>query len=81
MPTPLRVPHALARSLGPALLLALVFLLAPQAVFGQHVTGFNIQKSCPITVPPGSNFNCTFSLQNQDTQHGVINLADRKSVV
>jgi hypothetical protein len=75
MPTPLRVSRALARSLGPALLLAIVFLLAPQTMFGQHITGLNTQKACPTFVSPGATFDCTYSIQNQDLQHGVANLA------
>jgi hypothetical protein len=75
MPTTLRVSRALARSLGPALLLAIVFLLAPQTMFGQHVTGFILDKTCPsVPVAPGSTFNCTYTLTNQDTLHGVISL-------
>jgi hypothetical protein len=75
MPTPLRVPTAL-RFLAPALLLALVFLLSPVALFGQaHTTGLAVTKSCPPTADPGTSIPCTFSITNQDTQHGVITLA------
>ncbi len=76
MPTPHRVFRALVRSLGPALLVAIVFLLAPQPMFGQHVTGFILDKTCPsLPVAPGSTFDCTYTLTNQDNQHGVNNLA------
>ena len=75
MPMPLRVSRALVRSLGPGLLLAIAFLLAPQPMLGQHITGVNIIKDCPLFVAPGVPFNCTYSLQNQDAAHGVANLA------
>jgi hypothetical protein len=75
MPMPLRVSRALVRSLGPGLLLAIAFLLAPQPMLGQHVTGLNIIKNCPLFVAPSTAFNCTYSLQNQDTAHGVAGLA------
>lgn len=74
MPMPLRVPRALVRSLGPGLLLAIAFLVAPRPMLGQHVTGVNIIKNCPLFVAPGVVFNCTYSLQNQDAAHGVAGL-------
>ena len=76
MPTPLRVPRALLRLLGPVLLLALVFLASPADLFGQaHTVGLTVTKTCPVGgVPPSSVFQCTFSVTNNDTLHGVINL-------
>src|SRR5688500_11844453 len=40
-----------------------------------HTTGMGIIKSCPAFASPGSTFNCTFSIQNRDDQHGIINLS------
>ena len=76
MPKHFRVPRALVRFIAPGFLLAVVFLGSPDSLLGQHVTGFLLDKTCPSApVAPGSTFNCTYTLTNQDTQHGVINLA------
>lgn len=76
MPKHFRVPRALFRCLAPGVLLSVVFFAAPDSALGQHTTGFNASKTCPLQpVPAGSSFNCTFSITNQDPQHGVINLA------
>jgi hypothetical protein len=75
MPKHFRVPHGLARILAPGLLLAFVVLGSPGSLFGQIVTGFDLQKTCPSNpVDPGSSFDCTYILTNQGT-NGVINLA------
>src|SRR5262249_60325788 len=41
------------------------------------VTGLSLSKTCPgpAPVPPGSSFQCTFSIGNQDPVNQVINLA------
>jgi slime mold repeat-containing protein len=49
--------------------------LAPAGVFAQvHTTGLPVTKSCPPTADPGTQYNCTFTVNNADDQHGVINL-------
>jgi hypothetical protein len=68
------------RLLGRSVLpLAIGFLLASSAS-AQHVTGLAVQKSCPAQVAPSTAFQCTFSIQNLDPQHGVITLAVTNTV-
>ncbi len=43
-------------------------------------TGFNVQKTCPVTVTSGQSFSCTFSVQNLDAAATVINLAVTETV-
>ena len=74
MSTPLRVPHALIRSLGPAFFLALVLLLSPVVLFGQVTIGLAVTKTCPTTASPGGSITCTFSVTNQNAVNGVNNL-------
>jgi len=42
-----------------------------------HTTGLPTTKTCPATAPdpPGSAYQCTFTVTNADDQHGVRNLA------
>ena len=47
---------------------------------GAHVTGFNMTKTCPISVASGASFQCTFTVENNDDQHGVSNLAVANTV-
>jgi hypothetical protein len=74
MPMLLRVSRALVRSLGPAFLLAVAFFGPVDSLFGA-TTGMGITKSCPATVPPGSAFQCTFTVQNLDPVGSVTSLA------
>jgi len=76
MPKPLRTPCAVARLLGPSLLLAVFLLGSPDNLLAQvHTTGIPTTKTCPATAAPGSQITCTYLVTNVDTQHGVINLA------
>jgi hypothetical protein len=74
MPQHFRVARTLVRSLGPAFLLTIAFLLSPDSLFGV-TTGLAILKTCPDFVDPGSPVTCTYSLQNQDPANGITNLA------
>jgi hypothetical protein len=75
MPQHFRVPRTLVRFSGPAFLLTIAFLLSPDSLFGQVITGLSILKTCPDFVDPGSPVTCTYSLQNQDPVNGITNLA------
>jgi hypothetical protein len=55
-------------------LFALSFLLVSSAALG-HTIGLSINVSCPTSVASGAAFNCVFSIQNLDLDHGLINLA------
>ena len=67
-----------------ALLPVAVFLVVVPAVAQTptpgHTTGLSMTKSCPAVAPPSTVIMCTFSIQNQDPQHGVINLAVSNTV-
>jgi hypothetical protein len=41
---------------------------------GSHTTGLLTTISCPVSVISGAAFNCTYSVRNLDTLHGVENL-------
>lgn len=56
------------------LALAALFLASARAP-GQHVVGLTVVKNCPVFAAPGSVFQCTFSVQNHDSEHGVFNLS------
>jgi hypothetical protein len=63
------------RCLSRTLTLAVaVLVVGAGAALAQHTTGVNITKTCPVFVNQGDTYNCTYSLQNQDPDHGVINL-------
>ena len=51
-----------------------VLVIGSGAALAQHITGVNIQKNCPFFVDQGAAYTCTFSLQNNDVDHGVINM-------
>ncbi len=57
-------------------LLPLAFLSHASAV----TTGLAITKNCPPTVPPGSGFQCTFTVQNLDPANTVNTLAVTNTV-
>jgi hypothetical protein len=40
----------------------------------QHVTGLALTKSCPSTANQGDTVECTVTVENQDPDHGVLNL-------
>jgi hypothetical protein len=64
------------RCLSRTLILAVAVLVVGAGVaMAQHTTGVQITKTCPVFVNQGDTYNCTYSLQNQDVDHGVINLA------
>ena len=65
MPMPFRVFRAFVRSLGPAFLLAVAFLGSAGSLLGQVTTGLGAHKGCPPSVPPGSAFQCTFTVHNE----------------
>ena len=56
------------------LIVAVLVLGAGAALAQTHPVGVNIQKICPFFVNQGETYQCTFSLQNNDTSHGIINL-------
>ena len=45
-----------------------------------HFNGLSVIKTCPAFVAPGSVFQCTFSVQNFDDQHGVVSLSTQNTV-
>ena len=67
-----RTIRCFSRTLG--LIVAVLVMSAGAALAQTHVTGVNIQKSCPFFVNQGEAYTCTFSLQNNDVDHGVINM-------
>jgi hypothetical protein len=46
-----------------------VLVVSLPLAFVSHVSAFHlsVSKSCPASVQPGSNFTCTFSVQNEDS--------------
>ncbi len=56
------------------LIVAVLVLGAGAALAQTHPVGVNIQKICPFFVNQGETYQCSFSLQNNDTSHGIINL-------
>ena len=56
------------------LALAIGFLLTSVAS-AQHISGLTLQKSCPVIADPGSTFQCTFTVLNNDPEHGVFSLS------
>ena len=63
-----------------AIPLAIGFLASSPMLAQGHTTGLTVTKTCPGTAAPGSTFNCTFSVQNADVQHGVINMTFTNTV-
>jgi hypothetical protein len=62
--------------------ISLVFLTTQNVAQAQNMVGVAITKTCPAPapVPPGTMFQCTFSVQNQDPDNSVINLAVTNTV-
>jgi cysteine-rich repeat protein len=67
---------------GPAALLILgaLSLAAAPALAQTHTTGIAVTKGCPIRADNGTMVQCTTTLENQDPQHGVLNLAPTNTV-
>ena len=66
-----------------ALVVGIVFFAnAPSALAQSHTTGLNVTKSLsPNTpVPQGTSVTVTVTIENQDTDHGVKNLAVTNTV-
>src|SRR5512134_1733709 len=45
-----------------------------------HTTGLSVIKTCPTFAAPGSSIMCSFTIQNQDVTHGVVNLGATSTV-
>ena len=67
-------------STGYLLLASSLFFLSASAIAQVHVTGMAITKTCPVYAVAGSAFQCTFTIQNQDVDHGIINLSVTNTV-
>lgn len=39
-----------------------------------HTTGFTVTKSCPLNAAQGETVTCTITIENQDADHGVVNI-------
>ena len=67
-------------STGSLLLASAVGFLFTSLAGAQHLTGMTIFKTCPATAVGDSAFVCTFTVQNQDLEHGIINLSFTNTV-
>ena len=67
-------------STGSVLLASAVGLLLTSFASAQHQTGMTVLKSCPVNAAAGSTFQCTFSIRNEDRDHGIINLSVTNTV-
>jgi hypothetical protein len=67
---------------GCAIVVIAALALAPATVRAQFIHALSIEKACPgpDPVPPGTMFQCHFSVQNQDPDNSVINLAVTNTV-
>jgi hypothetical protein len=64
-----------AASIRFAVLSLAALVLTSARAPGQHVVGLTVVKNCPVFAAPGSVFQCTFTVQNVDPDHGVFNLS------